>query len=129
MSGRTILQFPKALEIIKEYNHRTTQHRQRQIWMLGAFRVRCEKLLLASSLRPVGMHISMEQLSAYMRDFYLNIYREILLKSADQLKVCLNSNKNDKCSSQGPVDICANIQPLMKFVKEIQYSQGGRRNS
>ena len=65
MSGRTILQFPKALEIIKEYNHRTTQHRQRQIWMLGAFRVRCEKLLLASSLRPVGMHISMEQLSAY----------------------------------------------------------------
>lgn len=85
--------------------------------MLGAFRVRCEKLLLASSRRSVGMNIRMEQLSAYMTDFYLNIYREILFKSVDQLKVCLNSNKNDKRSSKGPDDICVNTQLLTKFVK------------
>jgi hypothetical protein len=129
MSKRTILQFPKALEIIKEYKHRKSQHRRRQFWVLGAFRVRCEKLLLASLRRSVGMNIRMEQLSAYMTDFYLNIYREILLKSADQLKVCLNSNKNDKRSSQGPDDICVNTQPLTKFVKQIRYSKGGRRKS
>lgn len=56
--------------------------------MLGAFRERCEKLVLASSRRPVSMNIRMEQLSSYMTGFYLKTYRERLLKSAEQLKVC-----------------------------------------
>jgi len=63
-----------------------------------------------------------------MAKFYLNVYRESLLKSADQLKVCLNSKKNHKRSAQRLVEIYASTLPLTKFVKEIRYSQGGRRN-
>ena len=84
------------------------QNVKEHFWVLGAFRLRCKKLLLTSSRRSVCMNVRMEQLSAYITDFYLNIYLEILLKSADQLKVCLNSNKSDESSSQGPIDIYAN---------------------
>lgn len=53
-----------------------------------------------------------------MTDFCLNKHREFLLKPAEQIKVCLNSNKNDKRSTQ--VDIYANTLLLTKFVKEIR---------